>query len=511
MAELVDDAPCASCGHAPGIVAAVASETPEREPGDATARRELSGLFDIELLHRCGAASLLYRARDLRSNAHVALKVISRRADIGAGAAEAFKRAAAQAGALEHVHIVPVYSAGATEHCFWCTTEYVEGSSLVDTLRHGRTDLAECLRLAEQVGLALQYAHECGVVHADLKPANVLLDPSGRAHVTDFWVPRVLERLGVFGAGRGTARHVEYLAPEDVGGEEPGPPADQYALAVVVYECLSGQVPWSPAIVETITDRGRARRMPRLADVRPDLPHALSLVVERALREAPGERFPTVLDFVAELEAASPLALPGPLSAGDLPAILLDPALPEGDASPPRQQRRVRRGVLALTIIAAAVTVAPVGRWWTGRATAVPSIPAVRMTPPESALFRPDSTLAQLSATFPPAPTPSPMAPSLPSHRSPPSPVRVPSATPSHPGRPLVQPGRLYINSTPWGQVYVDGVPIGNTPKAGVPLAPGTRRLRVERAGFVAFERTVPVVPGQAVRFTDIVLREGNP
>lgn len=503
MAELGADAPCASCGYVPGIVEGVASETPEWEPGDATARRELSGLFDIGLLHRCGAASLLYRARDLGSNTHVALKVISRRTDSGAAAAEAFMRAAARVGALEHVHVVPVYNAGATEHCLWYTTEYVEGSSLVDTLRHGRMELAECLRLAEQVGLALQYAHERGVVHTDVKPANVLLDPGGRAHLTDFWIPRVIERLGVLGAGRGTARHVEYLAPEDVGGEEPGPLADQYALAVVVYECLSGQVPWSPAMVETSTDGGRARRMPRLADVRPDLPHAVSLVLESALREAPGERFPTVLDFVAELEAASPLVLPGgPLSVGDLPAILLDP---EGDASPPLQPRRVRRGMLALTILAAAASATLAGLWWTRRATAVPGIPAVIMTPPESTLLRPDSTLAELSATFPPAPTPSPLAP------SPPSPVRLPSDTPSQPGGPSVQPGRLYINSTPWGQVYVDGVPIGNTPKAGVPLASGTRRLRVERAGFVAFERIVPVAPGQAVRFTDIVLREGKP
>src|ERR1051325_6824241 len=99
-----DDAPCASCGYAPGIVIASAGETAERQPGDATARRELGGLFDIALRHRCGAASLL--------------------------------------AALEHVHVVPVYSAGATEHCFWYTTEYVEGPSLVDTLRDGSMDLA---------------------------------------------------------------------------------------------------------------------------------------------------------------------------------------------------------------------------------------------------------------------------------------------------------------------------------------------------------------------------------
>src|ERR1043166_9643047 len=150
-----DDAPCASCGYAPGIVIAAAGETAERQPGDATAHRELSGLIDIALRHRCGAASLLYRARDLRSNARVALKVISRRPDIGADATEAFRRAASRVAALEHVHVVPVYSAGATEHCFWYTTEYVEGPSLVDTLRDGSMDLAECLRVAEQVGLAL--------------------------------------------------------------------------------------------------------------------------------------------------------------------------------------------------------------------------------------------------------------------------------------------------------------------------------------------------------------------
>src|SRR5256884_4568758 len=179
-----------------------------RDPVDAAARDDLRGLFELETIHRRGPASLVCLARDLEYNQPVALKVIPRAPTGGTEAEEAFHRAAALVAALDHPHVVPLYSAGATDRFFWCSMEYVEGRSLAEGLRSsGPMEPSACVRLVEQVADALDAAHRLGVVHGGLTPANVLFDAAGDVHVTDFWIPWVLERLraplGGGGEGRG--------------------------------------------------------------------------------------------------------------------------------------------------------------------------------------------------------------------------------------------------------------------------------------------------------------------
>src|SRR6058998_1396715 len=177
------------------------------DPVDAAARDDLHGLFELETVHRRGTASLLCIARDLEYNQTVALKVMPRAPHAGPEVEEAFHRAAAAVAALDHPGIVPLYSAGATDRFFWCSMEYVEGRSLAESLRsNGPMELSVCLRLVDQVAAALDAAHGLGIVHADLTPANVLIDEAGDARVTDFWVPWVLEQLGALGGSGSRAR-----------------------------------------------------------------------------------------------------------------------------------------------------------------------------------------------------------------------------------------------------------------------------------------------------------------
>src|SRR2546422_8190824 len=209
----------------------VDTSPPGRDPVDA-ARDDLRGLFELETVHRRGPASLVWLARDVEFDQPVVLKLMPRVPGAGAEAEEAFHRAAALVADLDHPHIVPLYSAGATDRFFWCSMEYVESRSLAEALRSSDPlEPAACLRLVGQVTTALDAAHRLGIVHAGLTPANVLIDAAGDAHVTDFWIPGVLERLRALPGDGGKARRGQDPAPEQLSAGRGGAEAGQKALA----------------------------------------------------------------------------------------------------------------------------------------------------------------------------------------------------------------------------------------------------------------------------------------
>ncbi len=457
-----------------------------RDAVDA-ARDDLRGLFELETLHRRGPTSLVWLARDLEFDQPVALKLMPRTPGAGAGAEveEAFHRAAALVAALDHPHVVPWYSAGATDRFFWCSMEYVEGRSLAELLRSSQPMAPSmCLRIVGQVANAVDAAHRLGVVHAGLTPANVLIDAAGDARVTDFWVPWVLEQVGAFAGDIDTTRKLAYRAPEQIASGRAGPEADQYALAALMQACLSGKL-----ARETGGGNG--------------VPPRVTRALERAMSPVPDDRFASVGEFVAALEGAAPVehGIVGSPLAGlddDLEELPDEPSLP----LPVPRRRWVPMGVLGLVVVGGAVATAWVlssGATRNDAATAPVAPPVVR-----------DSAVRAVSPQLPPLPPPV-----LPARRDPvvrpvPRP-RVTGPAARAPRRPAAAPGRLFVNATPWGQVYVDGVLIGNTPRAGVSIAPGAHRLRVVRDGFQPVDLAIRVVPGQDLRLTDIVLQEVKP
>jgi serine/threonine protein kinase len=486
-----------------------------RDPIDAAVQEDLRELFRLEMLYARGPASRLYVAQDLEYNQPVALKVMPRSPQAWARAEAAFHEAAAAAAVLAHPHAVPLYSAGATDRVFWYSTEFVTGRSLAELLHAGPPmELAACVKIAEQIAAALDAAHRLGVVHADLKPTNVLLDADGQVRVTDFWIRWVLEQLGA-SVGKGDANDGEardwpgpYLSPEQRVGREPGPAADQYALGALVYECLAGAPPHAEDPMAAIAE-GRSPTPPQsLIDVRPDIPADVSAAVERALSQAPDGRYETAGHFVAALGA--------PVSSFES----VSPAPLEVAPGPPHVGRAPRHGIglvsvalLAFVIVGAAGAAWILGLGLTGgqpiASQPAPTEPSPdTMTSPAAAstaplVPRPDSTVGTTGVPVPPVPArPVPK----PIKRAPPARVSVPRRNASSGA-----PGRLFVNAIPWGQVFVDDASIGNTPRVAVPIPPGTHRVRVSRDGFEPFERTVQVAPGQDVRLTDIVLRESSP
>src|SRR5213593_1703714 len=279
--DIPEGAPgCAVCGYQ--LPGAEAKQAPPAVLTELDARRELTREFRIEALLQPGdqGSTIVYLAYDPRQDRQVEVKVAPRQPLRDAGAEDRFRRAAEAAAALDHPHILPIYRCGATANFLWFSTKQFQGRSVAELVRtNGPMDLADCLRILEQVASALDYAHRRGVFHGALSSGNVMLDANEWALVGDFAVAEVVA------TGR--------TAAEVFNARGPTPTADQYALAALAYECLSARPPGNEPI-------------PDLSGVRPEIPAHVSEALRRALSSRPTERFPTVLDFVGAVGGTSP-------------------------------------------------------------------------------------------------------------------------------------------------------------------------------------------------------------
>ncbi len=247
-----------------------------------------STLADAYALDRelgAGGMAVVFLAHDLKHNRHVALKVL--RSEVGAAIGrDRFMREVAVTARLQHPHILPVFDSGESAGYLWYTMPYVDGETLRTRLaRVGRLPLPDALSIARDVGAALAYAHDRGIVHRDVKPENILLTPQGQALVADFGIAAApdssSERLTATGVGLGTP---SYMSPEQVLGERVvQPQADVYAMAVVLYEMLAGHRPFTDGAPATMLARRFTEGAPSVATVRPDVPPSLAALVQRSL------------------------------------------------------------------------------------------------------------------------------------------------------------------------------------------------------------------------------------
>jgi len=527
---------CDLCGYVPEGGVAVA---PHPDATDERARLELAHAFRFDVLLGQGHGSAVYLVREAGATGHIVLKVLPRPGYPDAQADDRFRRAMEVVASLDHPHIVPVQRFGSTDSLFWYTMDHVRARSLREILRsRGPMDLRNCQRLATQVASALDYLHRRDVVHGDLKPENVLIDPNGWVHVCDALVTRAIgdapassrktpggtRRVTPAGTGgkevspaapaEDTPRRPDYLAPEDHEGGHRTARSDQYALAVLVHEMLAGTPP--SAGVDSFEPSAT------LESLRPDLPPHVTHAVRRALSPQPGNRFPGILDFTMQLETAT-LSLTDAQPSGRASDVVL--SIP--DWQPPKRGLPpwlTPVGVIIAMVLAAWFVVPLIQRWrierqWSGERTpaqgprAVPAraLPRVAAPSPDSvtpatAAVRPDSGATATRA-------PAPARPAGVNRGT--APRRAPStgrtAAPPPAETPAETPARLFVNATPWGQVFVDGQPIGNTPRVDIAIPPGTHTIRIVRDGFAPYERTIEAGAGEAVRLTGIVLQPRTP
>jgi serine/threonine-protein kinase len=264
----------------------------------------LSGRYRLEAKLGSGGMSTVYLARDTTLDRPVAVKVMHREMSEQADQLERFRQEARAVAKLSHPNVVAVIDAGEDKGHPYIVFEYVEGETLKQRInRVGALDAQEALAYAIEVARGLTVAHARRMVHRDIKPQNVLIDSEGRAKLTDFGISRQLESDGLTATGRvlGTT---DYVSPEQAMGHGVDQRSDVYSLGVLLYEMLTGQVPYQADSQVGVAMKHVNEEMPDVQQRRPELSAAAALVVERATAKDPGQRYQDVGEMIDDLSTA---------------------------------------------------------------------------------------------------------------------------------------------------------------------------------------------------------------
>jgi len=248
---------------------------------------------------------VVYLARELRLERQVALKVLPPDLARSPELRERFLREARTAAQLSHPNIVPIYHADETGGFAFFAMGFVDGETLADHIKsRGRLSPAEAVRILREVAWALAYAHARGVIHRDIKPENVMLErATSRVLVTDFGIARDSRATSLTQEGH-VLGSVHYMSPEQATGDAIDGRSDLYALGVIGFQALSGQLPFTAAAPGAVLVMHATKPAPRLRDVAPDVPESLARVIDRTLAKAPDERYPSGEALAAALAAA---------------------------------------------------------------------------------------------------------------------------------------------------------------------------------------------------------------
>ena len=425
-------------------------------------REATAGEYEIERELARGGMGVVFLATEIQLRRRVAIKVLPPALTFGASAIERFRREARTAAALDHPNIIPIYRVSAGGELLWYSMKLLEGQSLDVILKEReRLELAETIALLDQVADALDYAHQHGVIHRDIKPGNIVLDESGRVTVTDFGIAKEIQE-GSFSASGHLLGTPYYMPPEQYLGAQVSGAADQYSLGVVAYQCLGRRVPFDAATAYELLNKHVSQPPPPLVELRPDLPPHAYAAIERALAKNPTDRFSTVSDFVRALAGRAPM-LESPLGA----------AL--------RRRKMVIWGTGIAAVAALYGGIALLRRGAHEGQPARPSATGDSVAPvPGDAAVGSQLRLRQPTASRPPTTT-----------------SRTPTAV-------------LILRLTSgWARIYIDGELRGERPVHREELPPGTHTLRFERPGFASLDTMLTLRSG--TNLLEIELRRVTP
>jgi eukaryotic-like serine/threonine-protein kinase len=327
----------------------------------------LGGRYRLDAQIGRGGMSTVYRAFDTVLERPVAIKLMNREIASDSDQLERFRREARSVARLNHAHIVTVIDAGEEPSedgsepgvgAPYIVLEYVQGETLKELIRReGPLPITQAIAYAIEIARALGAAHERMIVHRDVKPQNVLIGEEGGAKITDFGIARTLTEEGLTVAGRvlGTT---DYVSPEQALGQPVTGQSDLYSLGVVLYEMLTGQIPFSGETPVAVAMRHVREQVPDVQQLRPEVSAATASVVDRAVAKDLDYRYRDAASMVADLEQVLAVeAARGGQATGEVTSVLR--TLP-GDARRrlPWRMRHPARWIASLALVAAIVAVA---------------------------------------------------------------------------------------------------------------------------------------------------------
>src|SRR4051812_46447390 len=323
------------------------------------------GKYQIEDLVGEGAMGVVYKALDPVLNRHVAIKVMGDAISRDDELRDRFLREARAAGSLQHPNVITIYDFGDVDGHPFIAMEYVEGIDLEDLLRSG-TPLSLEAKLGIMIDVlnGLAYAHKRGVVHRDIKPANIRVDEEGHARIMDFGIAHLnssaMTKMTRTGIMLGTPN---YMAPEQIIGQDITARTDIFAAGAVLYEILTNARPFQADTLHAVLYKITSETPPSLNQILPGLPTALDGIVMRALAKDPQRRFPTALEMANEVTRVRQTLSHGPQPSMSLHATI-EHARTSGKSIPvtaaPKKAGRRKVMYTAAGVAAAAVVIAAV-------------------------------------------------------------------------------------------------------------------------------------------------------
>ncbi|HXI63746.1 MAG TPA: protein kinase [Gemmatimonadales bacterium] len=460
-------------------------------------QRIVEGKYRIEKLLGKGGMGAVFLAHDLTLEREVAIKVLPPDVAQDEQVVRRFQQEAKTAAKLDHPNIIPIYRVESEGGLNYFVMKYISGTSLEDLLEKKEPlPVPEIQRILWEAACAIGHAHQRGVVHRDVKPANIMFDHDGRVMLTDFGISKALQAATGFTATGMIIGTPHYMAPEQGKGAPVDGRADQYSLGVVGYRMITAELPFNGDSVHTIIYKHIYEPPPLASAKRPGIPGFLAVAISRALSKEPDQRFPTMEEFATAVWPEQPVAAPvkgrsAPRPRPRVPRAAADaPTEITGAPTTPLPRGKTRRSrtpaVVGLVVVAAGVG----GYLLLGRGSAERgALPSVTRPGPTVDTVRIQDTVRVPAQPSPPAAPPSAPTAKPKSRQVAPAPAPAAEAQ-----------GFLTIAADPFGEVYIDGVDVGQTPVVEYAVKPGRHTLRIEHAGFKTVTEAVQVDASNVVR-----------
>jgi hypothetical protein len=277
--------------------------------------------YRIEALRGVGGMGTVYEAHDESLDRTVALKVVAEQYGNDPNFRERFRRECHIQARLDHPHIVPIYAAGESEYGLWLAMRLVNGPTLREMLLSGDLEPERVLLLLTPVAQALDVAHEHGLIHRDVSPQNILVDERNRPYLSDFGITKAKGDRSLTKTGKFVGT-LDYVSPEQIRDEPATATSDTYAFGAILFECLTGRVPFDKETDAAVLFAHVTEPPPAASAVRPSLPPALDPILERALAKEPDDRYGKASDLMADLgdaltvetESAAPVEAVAPVA-----------------------------------------------------------------------------------------------------------------------------------------------------------------------------------------------------